>query len=184
MNSARYTAYGRDFDVFPDGRIVRCEFIDARGVKHSARELTICYGLSPKSYPSVYGAVSGVRFGLLVHRLLAECFIPREPGKEFVNHKDGNKANFDLENLEWVTAKENVRHAIENGLTITPTSGPGMASPAAKLTDQDVIAIKLRLAAGESPASISQNYPVGRSAISEIKAGRSWSHVSVEENAA
>ena len=50
-----------------------------------------------------------------VHRVVAEVFIG-EPGKLEVNHRDGNTKNNSLENLEYVTAKENMRHAVENGL--------------------------------------------------------------------
>ena len=60
---------------------------------------------------------SGKRVNKSVHRIMCETFIPNPEKKAHVNHKDGNKLNNIITNLEWATEKENSQHAVDTGLT-------------------------------------------------------------------
>jgi hypothetical protein len=51
-----------------------------------------------------------------IHRLVAKTFIPNPENKKEINHKDGNKLNNHISNLEWMTHKENIQHAWDSGL--------------------------------------------------------------------
>lgn len=51
-----------------------------------------------------------------IHRLVAMAFIPNPNGYEYVNHKDGNKRNNNVGNLEWCDACHNMKHAYQNNL--------------------------------------------------------------------
>ncbi len=53
----------------------------------------------------------------LIHRLVAEYFL-ESPPKQTVNHKDGNKLNNSVDNLEWASYSENHNHAVANGLNM------------------------------------------------------------------
>ena len=108
-----------------------------------------------------------------VHRLIAAAFIPNPHNKPEINHKDGNRTNNHISNLEWCTHPENMRHAFKTGLV----NNTGERNGQSKLIPWQVSAIKERLRHGESQYSIASDYPVSRSCILGIKIGRLWGHI-------
>lgn len=108
----------------------------------------------------------------LVHRLVAEAFIENDKNKPFVNHKDGNKLNNRVENLEWCTYRENTDHAVANNLVAY-----GNRSNKSKLTEYQVVEIKSLLAKGYTCKDVAKKYNVHLSTISLINKGKNWHRV-------
>ena len=72
--------------------------------------------ITNSGYNLVHLLCDGIRKAYTIHRLVAVAFIPNPESKLQVNHIDGNKLNNKIDNLEWVTNKENLRHAFDSGL--------------------------------------------------------------------
>lgn len=70
-------------------------------------------------YKKVELCVNGTSKSFKVHRLVGMAFIPNNDNKPFINHIDGNPLNNRFDNLEWVTNRENIIHALETGLKKT-----------------------------------------------------------------
>ena len=73
-------------------------------------------GQNKDGYISYDLAFNGTRINMYAHRLVASYFIPNPNNLPIVNHKDGNKQNNSVENLEWATYSENNFHAYRTGL--------------------------------------------------------------------
>ena len=101
-----------------------------------------------------------------IHRLVGEFFIPKIEGKIFINHKDGNRYNNDVSNLEWCTQKENVTHSILSGRR---------NRPAAKLNKDQVKEIRTKYSKRtESYRIIGERYGVCGMTISQILRNETW----------
>lgn len=105
-----------------------------------------------------------------VHRLVLEAFVgPCSDGMECC-HNDGNASNNCVTNLRWDTHAENARDRIRHG-----TSDRGERNPMAKLTTEQVVAI--RAATGLTNAEIGKRFGITVSAVGGIRAGRIWAHL-------
>lgn len=113
-----------------------------------------------------------------IYYLMRITWMPSPPGevgsgrdKWCVNHKDGNKLNSSLSNLEWTTNSENAKHAWENGLQAF-----GVNKKNAIFSSVDVTSIRLRYKRGESAYSIAKEYNCSYGTIKKICRFESWKH--------
>ena len=125
-------------------------------------------------YPAVNLFISGKRHRKYIHRLVLETFIGPCPNGMEANHKDGDKFNPNIENLEWVTKSENEKHAFKLGLK----NNKGENCSKAKLKESEVLLIKKLLKYGYvSQRYIAKMFKVSQSAICDINRKRRWSHL-------
>lgn len=112
----------------------------------------------------------------LLHRLLAETFIPNPDNLPCVNHKDGNKLNNDLSNLEWCTHSENNKHAYRTGLK-KYAFDKGEKSPNHKLNKEQVDYIRKHYKRYDKEfgaTSLSKKFNVAPSCITNIVYNINW----------
>lgn len=103
------------YEVSEHGEVCSCERITSDGKHLQRRKLK--GGYFSNEYKFMCLRKDGENKNHLVHRLVAQAFIPNPENKPCINHKDGNKQNNKVENLEWCTYSENRKHAYDNGLS-------------------------------------------------------------------
>jgi hypothetical protein len=115
-----------------------------------------------------------------VHRAVAVAFLGPRPEGSHVNHKDGDKRNNSVENLEYVTPKENVRHAYANGLVTKESKVRGAIKAAAtrrRLTEVQVRDLLNRAASGESRKALAAAFGLHENHLSQIVRGAIYATV-------
>lgn len=126
------------YQVSSKGRVRSLDraLIDSLGSKKGLRGRT----LSPvdiKGYSRVSLCVNKEVVSHMVHRLVALAFLPNTSSLPAVNHKDGDKTNNTLDNLEWCSHSENMLHAFDSGLQPS-----GEDHSQSKLTNKQVTEIR------------------------------------------
>ena len=130
---------------------------------------------------------NGKNYYKYVHRLVAEAFVPNPNNKGQVNHKNGIKNDNSVENLEWVTPAENIRHAIETGLLKykkkekdikNSKHSKGEDANGSLLNPEKVIKIRVLHETGEyKQIELAEMFGVNHRTINDVIKRRQWKHI-------
>jgi hypothetical protein len=111
----------------------------------------------------------------LLHRLVTLAFLENPNELKEVNHKNCNKSDNKLENLEWCSRQQNVRHAVENNLC---DCNNGEGNPLSKLKNDDILRMReLRDKEHLSMQKLSRIFNTTESNISSILNRKTWKHI-------
>lgn len=108
----------------------------------------------------------------LVHQLVMLAFVGPPPADMEINHKDGDKTNNRLTNLEYCTTAYNHAHAARTGL-----KARGEGHGESKLTERQVLDIRARVANGEHHNALAKEYGLAPRTVGEIIQRKWWKHI-------
>lgn len=119
-----------------------------------------------------------------VHRLVALAFVSKaSPDHDFVCHKDFNKGNNKVDNLEWVTRSELVKHNQKNPKVISGHKRTLGLVRRAKLTESDVIRLKKKLKRGKTKIQmLAKEFGITEVQVNRIRKGENWKHIKIDED--
>lgn len=117
-----------------------------------------------------------------IHRIVAICFLPNSDLSLEVNHKDGNKLNNSVSNLEWCTKSDNIAHAVANDLWKTDkqkAAAIGERNTQNVLSESEVLLIRELHNDGYTPRAIWEKFSnkISRTTVYDIINRKSWNHI-------
>jgi hypothetical protein len=165
---AEIPGYEDRYSISSKGRVLSHK--KRNGKNRIVEDRILAIQTNPKGYPrvSLYDAKGGF-CSKEVHKIVAQVFIGSRPSHgHCVNHKDGVKINNCVENLEWCTFGENVKHAHRMGLcryTIPPT---------AKINMTKANMIREMVKNGSTSILAAKAFDISRASVSRIIKNKSW----------
>ncbi len=149
-------------------------FVDEQGFVYSGNR-KLKTNNATNGYSSVtIRYLNGTKKVHYVHRLVALLFIPNESNLPVVNHKDLNKRNNSVLNLEWVSHKDNVAHAMNNG-AFSDREGTRFS---ALFTRKQIVEVCELLEEGWRDVDIARKTNVERRTVGAIRKKKIWTHIS------
>lgn len=165
------------YKISNKGEIIRKPFskVDKLGSLRTYNEKKITPSVNSSGYKKVILRKNGVGENKYLHRLLAIHFIPNPNNFPDVNHKDGNKLNCNLSNLEWCTISENTHHAFNNNLRyITGYNRTIVGNNMRRFSEDDVYEIKQYYKDGWTQKEIADYMGCYDSTINNIVNGKTY----------
>jgi hypothetical protein len=160
------------YQVSNDGLIKSLERIcyhrNGKSYKLNERLLTLKLPKNAKYYQVILYKDYGYKLHR-IHRLVGEAFLYKENDNLEINHKDGNKLNNNLSNLEWVTKSENIIHSHN---VLNQDNGENRYN--SKLKSSDIFEIRN---SNLSQIKLAEKYNVSKTCIQHIKTYKSWKQV-------
>ena len=126
--------------------------------------------LNSDGYYQVRLSKDGQKISKTIHRLVALAFLPLETGKNYVNHKDSDRTNNFIYNLEWCTPQENIKHSYDYG----KNSNSKENHPQSIYTEEIAIKIRELIGVGIKPREVSKMLNVNYWSVIKIKNNKEW----------
>ena len=142
-------------------------------------ERILTVGKSKAGYATVKLCKADKGKTVFLHRILAEAFIPNPENLPEVNHKNGIKFDYRMENLEWCNRSYNLKEAFRIGLM----SVRGEKNGRAKLNNEKVSEIRDLFKRGKTNREIAKDYGVSGQNINRIRNGVTWNFTTAIQKA-
>lgn len=174
----RYKVWGElpKYEVGSNGTVYSLNY------NNSGKRKQIKSRLDADGHEYVILVVNSKRHKRLVHRMVAICFIDNPGNKPQVNHKDGVRNNNDIENLEWVTSRENTLHGYrsngrkpsEKQIAQRKEMFGGTNNPKAKLDFEQVLSLRKKRSSGTLVKHLAAEFGISVAQVSAIANNKFW----------
>lgn len=164
------------YEIGSDGSVYSLNYNNT-GKRNELRQY-----LDQDGYPYVFFVVNGRRYKRVVHRMVAISFIDNKENKPQVNHLNGIRNDNRVENLEWVTSRENTIHGYKvNGRKTTykqrensRNKFQGSRNPKAKVNEAIVLSIRRLRSKGIPLKDIAARHSISTAQVSAIANNKFW----------